>query len=84
MYIFIKTEKTFAQKEQIGQASTDIDQRIQEFESIFGDKEGKSHVSIICWLMGVSCSVHVIYFVLSFSMFVVLYLHTSKLVIEAI
>ena len=83
MYIFIITEKAFAQKEQIEQASTDIDQRIQEFESIFGDKEGKSHISV-CWLTGVSCSVHVIYFVLRFSMFVVLYLHTLKLVIEAI
>ena len=83
MYIFIITEKAFAQKEQIGQASTDIDQRIQEFESIFGDKEGKSHISV-CWLMGMSCCVHVIYFVLRFSMFVVLYLHTLKLVIEAI
>ena len=46
VYIFIIAEKAFAQKEQIGQASTDIDQRIKEFESIFGDKEGKSHISV--------------------------------------
>ena len=46
VYIFIITEKAFAQKEQIGQASTDIDQTIKEFESIFGDKEGKSHISV--------------------------------------
>ena len=46
MYVSVITDKAFAQKEQIGQTSNQIDQRIQEFESIFGDKEGNSHISI--------------------------------------
>ena len=46
VYIFIITEKAFAQKEQIRQTSNQINQRIEEFESIFRDKEGRSHVTI--------------------------------------